>query len=521
MEAERPTNSTLENIPDGFAALDREFRHIYVNSVWEAITGKSRDESLGRTIWEVSPPSLRGVFERQCRRAVTENVPILFEAYYSTRGRWLMVSGYPSGKGGLAVYARDITDQKNFETALLASEKRFRRYFELGLIGMAITSPWKGCIEVNNEMCRILGYLRSELLGIRWAEITHPDDLVADLANFRRVLAGECDGYSIEKRFIRKDRQIIHAAVSLRCVRAADGSVQYFLALLQDITARKRAEESLAAERTRLEQSVAERTSQLLAVNEELRKQINERERAEQSLQLARDELARVSRVTTMGELTASIAHEINQPLTAVVANANACQRYLSTPSPDLEEIGRALCDIVEAGARAGQVTARILGFVKKSVPSRDWVDMNRLVEEVLVFVGGELQRHQVIARMELWPALPKALGDRVQLQQVILNIVMNGIEAMSAIPDRPRILQIRSQGHGSNLEFSFADSGVGFGSDEAARMFEAFYTTKSGGMGMGLPISRSIIEAHGGRLWATSNLEHGATFEFTLPAQM
>lgn len=283
-ETEKRTSAILESITDGLAAIDRDWRFTYVNSAWESLNGKTRQELLGHTIWELFPEVTGRIFDREYRRAVAENISVSVENYDSAEHRWLSVGVYPSGDGGLTLYARDITERKRIEEALLASEERFRGYFELGLIGMAITSPTKGCAAVNDEICRILGYERSELLKLTWAEMTHPDDLAADVANFQRVLSGKIDGYSMDKRWIRKDGSVIHTSISVRCVRDADGSVEYFLALLQDITAQKKAEEALVNARNYLEQRVAERTKQLLIANEELRIQVGERERAEDRL---------------------------------------------------------------------------------------------------------------------------------------------------------------------------------------------------------------------------------------------
>src|ERR1700726_4420645 len=290
-EADERTSVILESITDGLAVMDRDWRFTYVNTAWQSISGKTRQELLCHTIREALPDMTGTIFDREFRRAVAENISVSVDGYYSATHRWLSVGVYPSGDGGLALYARDITERKKFEEALLASGERFRGYFELGLIGMAITSPTKGCVEVNDEICRILGYERSELLKLTWAEMTHPDDLSADVANFQRVLSCEIDGYSMDKRWIRKDSSVIHTSMSVRCVRDADGSVDYFLALLQDITARKEAEEALVNARNSLEQRVAERTSQLLIANEELGIQVEERERAEDKYRLLFDSI--------------------------------------------------------------------------------------------------------------------------------------------------------------------------------------------------------------------------------------
>jgi C4-dicarboxylate-specific signal transduction histidine kinase len=253
-------------------------------------------------------------------------------------------------------------------------------------------------------------------------------------------------------------------------------------------------------------------------VEDVLREQLTERKQAEEALRDAQAELAHVTRVMTMGELTASIAHEINQPLAAVVTNANAGLRWLAGPIPNLSEAREALARITRDGKRASDVIGRIRALVKKSSTEKAGLDLNEAIQEVVVLVQSEIQKSEVTLQMELAIDLPQILGNRVQLQQVILNLVMNGIEAMSAVTDRSRDLLIRSCKYESDKVLVAAqDSGIGIDSQNLEKIFDAFYTTKSQGMGMGLAISRSIVESHGGRLWAVPNIGPGATFQFTL----
>jgi C4-dicarboxylate-specific signal transduction histidine kinase len=246
---------------------------------------------------------------------------------------------------------------------------------------------------------------------------------------------------------------------------------------------------------------------------------MTESRRAEETVQAAQAELARVVRATTLGELTASIAHEINQPLASIVNNANASRRILASPEPDLEEVSQAVTEIAEAGTRTGEIIARIRALLKKTAPERCSLDINQVIHEVLALIPNELEKQQVSLEVELEPGAPPVLGDRVQLQQVLLNLIMNGIEAMHAIVDRPRVLLIRSDALESGLEVTVRDSGSGIDPESVAHMFDTFFTTKTSGMGMGLPISRSIIEAHSGRLWASfDRTAQGATFHFSLP---
>jgi C4-dicarboxylate-specific signal transduction histidine kinase len=247
---------------------------------------------------------------------------------------------------------------------------------------------------------------------------------------------------------------------------------------------------------------------------------ITERKRAEETLRHTQAALAYLSRLMTMGALTASIAHEVNQPLAAVVTNGNACLRWLAREVPDLAEARAAVERIIRDGHRAGEVIRRIRALAQKTEPQTAWLDLNEVIHEVVALVQSEVRQHRVALWTELSAALPPVLGDRIQLQQVILNLLLNAIEAMQAVTDRMRELQIRSYRHASDeVGVAVQDSGIGLDPQQMARLFDAFFTTKPGGMGIGLAISRTIVEAHGGRLWATPNDGHGATFQFTLPA--
>ena len=246
-----------------------------------------------------------------------------------------------------------------------------------------------------------------------------------------------------------------------------------------------------------------------------------ERKRSEEALREAQAELARVARATTMGELTASIAHEVNQPLAAVVTNANACLRWLAAETPDLVEARAAAQRIVRDGNRASDVIARIRGFLKKGEPVTVQLGVNEVVREIIMLTQGEVLRRDASLLTELADGLPAVSADRVQLQQLLLNLMMNALDAMSAVTDRPRVLRIRTSTYESAaIRVAFRDSGIGLNPEQMERLFEAFYTTKPEGMGMGLSISRSIVEMHGGRLWATPNDGPGATFQFTLPIE-
>jgi PAS domain S-box-containing protein len=247
---------------------------------------------------------------------------------------------------------------------------------------------------------------------------------------------------------------------------------------------------------------------------------ITERKRAEESLRQAQADLVRVSRVTTMGELTASLAHEVNQPIAAASTNANTCLRWLAGDTPNIEEARAAAMRIVKDAKRAAEITSRVRQLFRKGTSQRDLVDVNEIIREMIVLLRGETTRYNIFVGTDLAADLPQVLADRVQLQQVLMNLVINGIEAMKDA-DGTRELAIRSQRmQDDEVVVSVSDSGVGLPTHQTEQIFNAFFTTKPHGTGMGLRISRSIIESHGGRLWAADNSPRGASFYFTVPTK-
>jgi len=250
------------------------------------------------------------------------------------------------------------------------------------------------------------------------------------------------------------------------------------------------------------------------------RKQIEAaRKQAVDALVEARAELARVARVTTMGELAASIAHEVNQPLAAVITNASACLRWLAATPSNMAEANAAVQRIIRDANRAGEVIVGIRAFLKRGQPRKTQLQMGEIVREVVILAQGEARTHEVAMRVESTADLPPVLADQVEVQQVLLNLILNAIEAMSTVTERARVLEVATAKHGADeVVVAVRDSGPGLDLGRMERLFDPFYTTKPDGMGMGLAISRSIIDAHGGQLWAMPNDGPGATFRFTLP---
>jgi PAS domain S-box-containing protein len=375
-----------------------------------------------------------------------------------------------------------IAQRERADRELRQSEERFRLLVEQVedyAILMLDTSGRVTSWNMGAE--RIKGYRADEIIGRNFSCFYLQEDVNQHKPGMMLQAAATLGRFADEGWRVRKDGSRFWANVVVTAMRDADDKLIGFSKITRDLTERKRAEDALEASRA---------------------------------------QLAHMARVTTMGELAASIAHEVNQPLTAVVANANACSRLLANNPPDLDDVREAIADIAEAGTRAGQIISRIRALVKKSLPEKIKLDVNEVVEEVLILTSAELGKHHVSVHTELRPGLPKVLGDRVQLQQVVLNLLVNAIEAMTSITDRPRVLLLRTQAQESNrLSVAVQDSGAGLDPRNTARIFDTFFTTKLNGMGMGLSISRSIVETHGGRLWAEPNDGPGATFQFVLPA--
>jgi C4-dicarboxylate-specific signal transduction histidine kinase len=282
----------------------------------------------------------------------------------------------------------------------------------------------------------------------------------------------------------------------------------------------RRAKESIRQARDKLDERVRERTSDLKKANDQLQLEIAEREAAESRLLAAQAEIARISRITTIGELAASIAHELNQPLGSIVMSGDACLRWLEANPPNLDELHQAVEAIIRDGTRASNVLVRTRKLIRRGEQLRERLDINQVIREVLSLLEDRFRRDGISLRAEIPESLPPAMVDRVLLQQVVLNLLLNAMDAMRPIHDRPKLLRIRTEQSSGNILVLVQDSGLGLDPDHLSRIFEAFYTTKVEGIGMGLTISRSIVESHGGRLWAVANDGPGSSFYFTLPIE-
>ena len=374
----------------------------------------------------------------------------------------------------------EVLQRRSTEATLRASEERWRSMFEASAVGIAVIDQQDNFVAANKAFQKMVGYTEEELQSLGTLDITHEEDREATKEMMEDVRSGKRQDYPTEKRYRRKDGEVIWVRVSIARSLDPRSTLPGIPAIIEDIT---------------------------------------ERKRAEAAWHDAREALSRATRLTTMGELSASIAHEINQPLAAIINNGNASKRFLASSPPDLDEVKDAVDEIVRDARRASEVLSRIRAMLKSTAPARVQVDVNHEIAEVLELTRHELQRHSVSVQTDLHSNLPTIPADRVQLQQVVLNLVMNGIDAMRMVTDRSRIWTVRSQlDDRDNIAVNVADSGVGLDPANRERIFDTFFTTKAEGMGMGLAISNSIVESHHGRLWVEPGSPFGAVFGFALP---
>jgi PAS domain S-box-containing protein len=418
---------------------------------------------------------MRGGLEARLRRFDGEYRWFLFEAVPMRDEAGNIVKWYGS--------ATDIEDRKLAEVALRESEQRFRDYAETASDWLWETGP-DHRITRGSDHLNAVGIAPSEVTGLaRWELATGVESDPIKWQLHRAMHDAHRPFRDFVYSTVSKSGTPVYVRSSGKPIFDANGNFLGYRGTGTDITATIRADH------------------------------------AEQALREAQAELAHVTRVTTLGEMTASIAHEVNQPLAAVIANAEACLRWLDRQTPDLAAVRRSAEWVINDANRASEVVRRIRALANKADMEKVPLDLNDVVKEVIVLVQRELSSHGVSLRTELAPTAPVILGDRVQLQQVVINLVMNGIEAMQPVTDRPRELVILSrQDETQHALVSVTDCGCGISTENANRLFNAFFTTKSSGLGMGLSICRSIVEAHGGRLSAFSNEGPGATFRFVLP---
>jgi PAS domain S-box-containing protein len=422
------------------------------------------------------------------RAALTAGEPFKKEARLRRadgKYRWFLLRAVPlrDELGNIVKWygtTTDIEDRKRAEEALRRSELYLAEAQRLSYTGSFGWNVCSGELFWSEENFRIFGYDRATKPTLQLVlQRVHPDDLALVQQLIERASHDGKD-WALEHRLLMPNGSVKHVHVVAHASWDESANTE-FIGAVRDVTAAKQAEEELNQ---------------------------------------ARADLAHVTRVTTLGELTASIAHEVKQPAAAVVTNAHAGLRWLAAQPPDLEEVRQALGRIIDGGNRASEVIDRIRALVNKAPPRKDRLHINEIILEVIDLTRSEVHRNRVVLQTELLSDLPSISGDRIQLQQVILNLIINATEAMSEASEGPREVLVGSGKDDSDgVLVAVRDSGPGLDAEHLDHLFDAFYSTKPNGLGMGLAISRSIIDAHGGRLWVTPNAPRGAVFQFWLPA--
>jgi PAS domain S-box-containing protein len=493
--AEDRTRLIIDTVPAQLWTESPEGVVDFVNRRWVDYTGMTLDQAVGSG-WNrmVHPDDIERVLNTW-RTLIADGKPREIESRLRKSDgeyRWFLSRCYPLvDRSGhiLGWYGSDtdIHDRKETEETLRRSEGYLAEAQRLSQTGSWAWAPATGEIRYfSEESYRVLGFDPHE--GLPRVETffqrIHPDDRARSVEQFERA--------SREKTEFEFDYRIVHPGGNVRDIHTVghpvlspSGDLVEFVGTVIDITERKRAEE----ERERLRQAQAD--------------------------------LARVNRVSTMGELTASLAHEVNQPLAAAVTSANSCIRWLEADVPNLDKARAAAMRIVKDGTRAAEIISRIRLLFQKGTQQLELVDVNEVVEEMIALLRGEAMRYSISVQTELTADLPKVMGDRVQLQQVMMNLMTNSIDAMKSV-DGTRELAIKSQrAENVQLLVSVSDTGVGLPPEQVDQIFNAFFTTKPHGTGMGLRICRSIVESHGGRLWAGDNSPRGASFYLSLPTKV
>ncbi len=486
-ESETRLRLAWETSPDAFSISRlKDGVYIDVNKGFSQLTGYSREELLGRSALEIpiwyDPSDRQRLVSGLTKNEYVQNLEAKFRLR-NGRTRTVLVSTGKmmlDGEPCLLAVTKDIEELKQAQEAVARSEEIFRKYFELGLVGMALTSPDKSWAYVNDRICEMLGYTREELLQTTWQELTHPDDLEPDLTQFARLLSGEIDGYSLDKRFLHKDGSVVHTTLHVSCIRRPDGTVEHVISHLHDITERKRLEE----------------------------------------------QLGQAAKMEAIGQLAGGIAHDFNNILTAIIGYSDILIQQMTEESPHRRKV----VQIKHAGARAATLTRQLLAFSRKQILDLRPLDINETIlnfENMLRPLIGE--NIELVTLLK--PSVGVVMGDAGQIEQILLNLAVNARDAMptggkltietnSAFLDEEYAQSHSEVQPGPYVMLAVSDTGQGMDTETLRRIFDPFFTTKSRdkGTGLGLSTVYGIVKQHQGHLSVYSEPDRGTTFKVYLP---
>jgi PAS domain S-box-containing protein len=523
-ESERRYRTLVTSSNVGIYETDKNGLAVYLNPRWAELTGRSAESGEGQGWVECLHPDDREAVNATFQNSVQTGVPFAMEYRYQTPDgqiTWVYGTAVPirNELGEVTGYLGnviDISDQKRALIELQLSEERFRRMADSAPV-LIWTTTLEGHISYcNRSWLQFTGRTLEEELGHGWLEGVHPDDR-AECFRAHAAAAATQGEVSLEYRLRNADgeyRWMHHTGAPKLLAR---GEFRGFIGSSFDITDQRRATETLLRAKEELEHHVAERTAALQEANRQLQQLLVEQARSEEQLQQQQVHLAHVSRLSVMGEMAAGLAHEMNQPLFAIQNYTAGILRRWSCPADCRPELREVIQQISQEATRAAVIIRRVREFARKQLGERVSISMNAIVREVLQLLGSELRQHKVEVTLSLAEHLPTVHVDQVQIQQVLVNLVRNALESMVVLPPRLRQVTITTFLGSGDVHCLVQDTGPGISQDVRRRLFEPFFTTKREGLGMGLSISRSIVEAHGGALHAEA-LPTGAAFHFSIP---
>jgi PAS domain S-box-containing protein len=481
----------FNHIPVSIFVKDSEGRVIFMNRACEDQWGVQAHRILGTDASEFFTPEQIKSYKKWDKETFQKRkiVDIAIEETTHSRlgSRFAHTVKIPTydDRGAPAFLigiTEDITERKKMENALLETQGRLQKYFELGLVGMAITAPDKRWLFVNQRLCEILGYTKEEILRLSWDQVTHPDDLALNMANFDRLLRGEADHYQMEKRFMRKDGKVVFAMVSVSCLRRVDGTVEYMQALIEDIS--------------------------------------NQR-RAEQERQKMQEQISQSAKLVTLGTLGAGLAHELNNPLTIIKGLADILLKKLGHEAVTPERLKELMAQIKDQSERMITIIGHVREFGRNTATEKAslW-NINSIINESMILLRKQFENHHIGFDLQFADNLPMIWAKKVKMQSVFQNLLSNAKDAFDSIQQADKkICIVTSLGsEARTIQVLVSDNGPGISAENMDKIFDPFFTTKDKGMGLGLALVKDVLKEHGGEITVDGRPGEGAVFKLILP---